>query len=67
MDANRMLRKILYEKIYTKRVIGRPKLRRFDDVRKDLRILEVKDWGSTAMDRDAWRLLAQEAKAHKGL
>jgi hypothetical protein len=52
MDPNRMLRKILYEKIFTKRVRGRPKFRWFDDVRKDLRILEVKDWRSPAMDRD---------------
>jgi hypothetical protein len=38
-------------------VSGRSKLRWFDDVREDLRILKVKDWRSTAMDRDAWRLL----------
>jgi hypothetical protein len=62
MDANRMPRKI-----YTKRVRGRQKLRWFDDVREDLRILKVKDWRATAMDRDAWRLLVQKAKAHKGL
>jgi hypothetical protein len=30
-------------------------------------ILKVKDWKSTAMDRDAWRLLVQEAKVHNGL
>jgi hypothetical protein len=58
---------ILYEKIYTKRVRGKPKLRWFDDIREDLRILKVKDRRSTAMDRDAWRLLVQETKALKGL
>jgi hypothetical protein len=67
MDANRMTRKILFEKICTKRVRGRPRMRWFDDVREDLRILKVKDWVPTAMERDAWRLLVQEAKAHKGL
>jgi hypothetical protein len=61
-----MPRKILYEKIYTKRG-GRPKLRWFDDVRKSLRILKDNDWRPTAMDRDACRLLVQEAKAYKGL
>jgi hypothetical protein len=40
----------LYEKICTKRVRGRPKLRWFDDVREELWILKVKDWRSTAMD-----------------
>jgi hypothetical protein len=53
MDANRMPWKMLYEKIYTKRVRGRPKFRWCDDVREDLRIPKVKDWRSTAMDRDA--------------
>jgi hypothetical protein len=43
----------LYEKIYTRRVRGRPKLRWFVDVRKDLRILKNKDWRYTVMDRDA--------------
>jgi hypothetical protein len=50
-----------------KRVRGRPNLRWSDDAREHLRILKVKDWRSTAMDRDAWRLLVQEAKAHKEL
>jgi hypothetical protein len=59
--------KILYEKIYTKRVRGRPKLRWSDDVREDFRILKINDCKSTAIDRAAWRLLVQEAKAHKGL
>jgi hypothetical protein len=53
MDANRMPRKTLYGKIYTKRITGRPTGRWFDDVKKDLRILKVKDWRSTEMDRDA--------------
>jgi hypothetical protein len=66
-DANRMPQKILYEKIYAKRVRGRTKLRSFDDVREDLRILKVKDLRSTVRDRNAWRLFVQEAKAHKGL
>jgi hypothetical protein len=43
LDANRRPRKYLYENIYTKRVKCRPKLRWFDDVREDLRILKVKD------------------------
>jgi hypothetical protein len=66
MDADRMPWKVLYEKIYTKRLRGRPKLR-WSAVREYLRILKVEYWKSTVMDRDAWRMLVQEAKAHKGL
>jgi hypothetical protein len=62
-----MPQKILYERTYTKRVRGGQKLRWFDYVRKDLRILKVEDWRSNVIDRDAWRLLVQEAKVHKGL
>jgi hypothetical protein len=32
-----------------------------------LRILKVKDWRSLATDKNAWRLLVQEAKVHNGL
>jgi hypothetical protein len=53
--------------MYTKIVRDRPKLRRFDDVREELRIMKAKDWRSAEMGRAAWRLLVQEAKAHKGL
>jgi hypothetical protein len=59
--------KISYEKIYTKRVRGGPIFRWFDDLREDFRILEIKYWRSTEMDREAWRLLVQEVKDHKGL
>jgi hypothetical protein len=52
MDANKIPQKILHEKLYTKRVRERPKLR-WSDVREDLRIVKVKDCRSTAMDRDA--------------
>jgi hypothetical protein len=53
-----MPRKMLYEKIYSERV----------EVEQnwDGSMMSEKTW-STAMDRDAWRLLVQEAKAHKGL
>jgi hypothetical protein len=34
---------------------------------KSLGMLKVKDWRPTVMDRNAWRLLVQEAEAHKGL
>jgi hypothetical protein len=43
MDANGMPRKLLYEKIYAKRVGAGPELGSSDDIREDLRILKVED------------------------
>jgi hypothetical protein len=45
------------KKIYTKRRGGRPKVRRLDD----------EGWRRKAQDRDLWRRIAEEAKAHEGL
>jgi hypothetical protein len=55
MENSRMPKRVMREKIYTKRRRGRPKVRWLDDVQDDLR------------ERDLWRRIAQEARAHEGL
>jgi hypothetical protein len=46
---------------------GRSKMRWLDDVPMDLRKMGLKEWKDRARDREAWRHIVQEAKAHPGL
>jgi hypothetical protein len=46
---------------------GRPKLRWLGDVLQDLKTLNVTAWWKKAQDRDSWKAVIKEAKAHKGL
>jgi hypothetical protein len=62
-----MPKRLMREKIYTRRKRGRPKVRWLDDVQGDLREMGIEGWRRKAQDKDQWRRIAQEAKAHVGL
>jgi hypothetical protein len=48
--------------------VGRPKTRWADVVQKDaLQLLGTRGWRRRAANREEWRRLMREAKAHKGL
>jgi hypothetical protein len=42
-------------------------MRWLDDVESDLKKMEVKGWKEKMRDREQWRLVVGEAKAHPGL
>jgi len=42
-------------------------LRWIDDVVADLKAMKIKQWTEKAEDREHWRLVVKEAKAHPGL
>jgi hypothetical protein len=42
-------------------------MRWLDDVESDLKKMEVKEWKENMRDREQWRLVVEEAKAHPGL
>jgi len=42
-------------------------MRWLDDVSTDLRKMGINEWRDRARDREAWRSIAKEAKAHPGL
>jgi hypothetical protein len=59
--------KKMYGKLYATRRRERPKTRWLDDVSADLRKMEINEWGDRARDREAWRHIIMEAKAHPRL
>jgi hypothetical protein len=67
MGEDRLPKRILQEKIFSSRRRGRPKLRWLDDVKKDLHIMKVTKWEEKARNREEWRQIVEEAKAHPGL
>jgi hypothetical protein len=67
MDTSRIAKRIFEWKPIGRRSLGRPRLRWFDDVCDDLKVLKVRNWKELAMDRKVWNDLSDKAKTHKGL
>jgi len=67
MQDTAIPKKMLYGKLYATRRIGRPRMRWLDDVSMDLRKMGVNEWRNRARNRETWRHILAEAKAHSGL
>ena len=67
MDENPMPKRVLKGKLYATRRIGRPRIRWLEDVIADLRRMGISGWMEKARNRDKWRRIVEEAKAHPGL
>jgi hypothetical protein len=44
-----------------------PRMRWLDDVQSDLKKMKVEGWKEKMRNREQWRLVVEEAKAHPGL
>jgi hypothetical protein len=54
-------------KLYATRRIGRPRIRWLEDVITDLRRMGISGWMEKVRNRNQWRPIVQEAKAHPEL
>ena len=62
-----MPKRVLKEKLYAMRKKGRPRIRWLEDVIADLRGMGINVWMEKARNRDQWKRIVEEAKAHPGL
>jgi hypothetical protein len=69
MQDTAIPKKMLYGKlyVYATRRRERPKTRWLDDVSTDLRKMGISEWRGRARDREVWRHIGKEVKAHPGL
>jgi hypothetical protein len=64
MEDNAIPKRMLKGSLYCKRRKGGPRMRWLEDVESDLKKMKVKGWNR---NREQWRLVLEEAKAHPGL
>jgi hypothetical protein len=68
MDNTSVLKKVLDKKIHGRRPVGRPKLRRVDNIGRDsFLLLSIRGWRRLAGNRDIWRQTIDEASTQCGL
>ena len=62
-----MPRKMMEGRLFIRRRRGRLRLRWMDDDVADLKVMKIKQWMEKTKDREQWRLVVEDAKAHPGL
>ena len=67
MEEDRMPKKIFTRELEGPRRRGRPRKGWRAEVERDLQVLGVRRWREFVIDRDKWRGIVRQAKAHSGL
>jgi hypothetical protein len=67
MEEDRMPKKIFAEELEGTRRRGRPRKGWREEVERDLQLLGMRRWKELVIDREKWRGIVRQAKAHSGL
>jgi hypothetical protein len=67
MEEDRMFKKIFTQELEGTRRRGRPRKGWREEVERYLKVLGVRRWSELVMDREKWRGIVRQAKAHGGL
>ena len=67
MDKEKTVKRITEWRPFAVRRIGRLRLRWEDDVRENLGRMKIQNWSKRAIDREAWKRTAEQARTHKEL
>jgi hypothetical protein len=67
MEEDRMPKKIFPQELEGKRRRGRPRKEWREEVERDLQVLGVRRWRKLVTDREKWRGIVRQVKAHSGL
>jgi hypothetical protein len=67
MEEYRMPKKIFTQELEGTRRRGRPRKGWRKEVERNLQVLGVRTWRELVADRDKWRGIVRQAKAHSGL
>jgi hypothetical protein len=67
MEEDRMPQKDLHSRTGGSRRRGRPRKGWREEVERDLQVMGVRRWRELVIDREKWRGIVRQAKAHSGL
>jgi hypothetical protein len=67
MEEDRMPKKIFTQELEGTRQRGRPRKGWREEVERDLQVLGVRRWRELVIEREKWRGIVRQAKAHSGL
>ena len=67
MEEDRMPIKIFAQELEGTRRGGRPRKGWRGEVERDLQVMGVRRWRELVIDREKWRCIVRQAKAHSGL
>jgi len=67
MDEDRMPKKIFTQELEETRRMGKPRKGWEEEVERYIQVLEVRRWREFVIDREKWKDIVRQAKAHSGL